>query len=388
MKKRLSYFVLGFIFVLFLLPALLMGVLWSSTPKHKAEQVLKGLKAPVTVTFDAKGVPSIKAETVEDMLFAQGYVVARERLFQMDLLRRQSSGKLAEIVGEKALAMDKTMRFYGLEQIADQAVTKMLPERLVRAEAYAAGVNAFINEGPMPWETKLLRYKPELWKPRDTVLVALNLYNTLNDPTNEVEFAWGLLYEKLPKEVVDFLTPEYGFFDAPMIRELTPPALPKVPGPELFNVRAKTASNDIPRITETRTITGSNAWAVAGTRTKSGKPLLSGDPHIRHMVPNIWYRHELIANGFYVLGVSFPGIPGVVIGSNKNAAWSFTTPAVDNVDYVPIERGSTENTYMAYGKEMPFQMRSETYVVKKQDAISETIRETVWKRICPAMGRP
>lgn len=387
MKKRIVYIVIGFIAVLFLLPVALWTILWSSTPKHHEQLVLKGLKSPVTVTFDAKGVPSIKAETIEDALYVQGYVVARERLFQMDLLRRQSAGRLSEIVGDKGLVIDKTMRFYGLEKVADDAVVKMDPKNRARIEAYAAGVNAFIEQGPLPWETKLLGYKPLEWKPRDTVLVALNLYNTLNHPTNEVEFAWGLLYEKLPKEVVDFLTPEYGFFDAPNIREITPPALPKVPSIELINVRSKTASVDIPRITETRTLTGSNAWAVAGTRTKSGKPLLSGDPHIRHMVPNIWYRHEIVAKDFYVLGVSFPGIPGVVIGSNKNTAWSFTTPAVDNVDYIPIQRGNSENTYIAYGKEVPFQMRSETFAVKKKDAISETIRETIWGPIKEFNGK-
>lgn len=362
---------LGLIFLTF---SFGWGILKFSTPSPKAEQTLHGLKAEVKVEFDAKGVPTIQAQNLEDLLFAQGFVIARERMFQMDLLRRQTAGRLSEVVGEKALPLDREMRWYGLEKVADSAIEKMEPAKRLQIEAYAKGVNAFLELGPLPWETKLLGYTPEPWRSRDTVLVALNLYHTLNKPKNSVEIVWGKLYEKLPKEMVEFLTPEYGFFDAPMIRELTPPALPKVPAAEVFSVRGKTAKVD-PLHFDTPVVLGSNAWVLSGSRTKTGIPMLSGDPHLRHLLPNIWYRQELRLGAWKVLGVTFAGIPGIVIGANGDVAWSFTTPAVDNVDFVPVEKGKSENTYLAYGKELPFQIRNETLGKNKE---SLTVRETVW----------
>mgnify|MGYP000045830174 CR=1 FL=1 len=369
-----------------LVPLFVAIVLKISLPKPQAEHRLIGLLAPVKVLIDDKGVPTIHAGSIEDLAFAQGYVVARDRLFQMDLMRRQSAGRLAEIVGDKALPIDRTMRFYGFEKVADLALEKMSNENRYRLEAYAKGVNAFLAEGPRPWETRVLNYSIEPWKPRDSVLVALNLYNTLNHPSNEDELTRQLLVEKRPREIVDLLTAEYGFFDAPILKETSPPVLPGVPGPEIFTIREKTAFSPF-KIDHSIPVEGSNAWVIAGARALSGVPILSGDPHLKHMAPNIWYRLELKVEDLEIIGVTLPGIPGVVIGTNGNTAWSFTNPDVDNVDFVPIQRGTSENTYMAYGKELNFQTRSETYLSKKNPVENQVIRETVWGPVKEIHGK-
>ncbi|HKQ08254.1 MAG TPA: penicillin acylase family protein [Blastocatellia bacterium] len=318
-----------------------------------------GLRADVTVRRDERGVPHVEAANQDDLYFAQGYVVASDRLWQMDLLRRTAAGELAEILGQNALEEDKRRRAFGFAALAEQLVGRLSPPVRASLEAYANGVNAYIaalDKDSLPLEFRTLQYKPRPWRPADSLMIGKLFAETLSSTwqTDMMRDAFA----GLPPERVNDLLPSTSPLDLIMVGSDKavnkrvavndrPPARPD---------RAASAEmlSEISEITETlnrslqrvgvyaEDLAASNNWVVSGRHSVTGKPLLANDPHLQPSAPSIWYMIELSAPGLHVAGVTVAGNPGVFIGHNDAIAWGITNVEADVQD-VYLEKFDPDN---------------------------------------------
>lgn len=349
--RWLAYMAAGLVGILLLSVA--GGYLYArrSLPQVSGELKLAGLKAPVTVYRDERGVPHIEASSEHDLYMAQGYVVAQDRLFQMDLSRRAAAGRLSEVVGEKALESDKLFRTLGLRRSAEASVAAYQPWVLELIEAYSAGVNAYIAEatasGSLPVEFTLLGYKPEPWTPADGASVGKYMADNLSRSMGNEVFNHELR-RKVGPALADQLLPTYPQ-NAPTIMQWTgnssqaptPTSLVEVaPNLDLSGLLALGLTTD-PDV-------GSNNWVIAGSLTKSGKPLLANDPHLGLSTPSIWHEvHLVLDTGTekrHSFGVMFPGAPGIIIGQTDRFAWGVTNTGPDVQDLF-AERRNPDNPY-------------------------------------------
>src|SRR5215469_1863828 len=316
---------------------------------------LSGLAAPVSVVRDVHGVPHLTAASLEDLFFAQGYVTAQDRLWQMDMTRRAAGGELAEILGAAPLPgassrsttaearptfvdYDRTQRILRLRAVAER-VAGQLPERdRMIFGAYARGVNAYIEQhrDNLPIEFHILRYQPRAWTAADSVLVGIAMSQLLN-PQYETEYR--------REKISQLLTPE-------LMADLYPVSSPRDHAPGADNVPAPAKApaaktgvvTSLPFAVALGTssllstdcescVPGSNNWVVSGAHTTTGKPLLSNDMHLPHRLPAVWYELQLHSGEFDVEGFTLPGMPLVVVGHNQHIAWGFTNlnPAVQDL---------------------------------------------------------
>jgi penicillin G amidase len=319
---------------------------------------LAGLSQPVIVTRDSLGLPTINANSLNDLFFAQGYVTAQERLWQMDMARRYASGDLAVILGPEFVSVDREQRILGLRQSAEKAVALMDPSQREQFQAYANGVNAYIAQHTktLPLEFRFLIYAPHVWTIEDSLLVGLSMTEFLNhgyykeillkekvlaklgpELTSElfVNFSWrdhppGSEGPSLENELPKDLAPDEEEPDPPAGKGVKPaPAKPPAHRAALLPLELQ--SLDSPP--EARFHPGSNNWTVSGAHTVTGKPLLSNDMHLDLRLPNTWYEAHLVCGDFDVVGVTLPGVPYVIVGHNRHIAWGFTNlgPAVEDV---------------------------------------------------------
>jgi len=320
------------------------------TTATKTEVQLAGLHAPVTIRRDECGIPYIEASNDEDLYFAQGYVTASDRLWQMDLQRRTVRGQLSEIFGAATLAQDKVHLRFGFGRMIDEAAAHLDPSLDAAVRAYTKGVNAFIaslTDQSIPSEFRILQYKPAEWKPADCLAVGALMAEYLSN-------TWQLdvLRESMasiPKEKREALLPDTSPLDVIVVgndraRAGNAGILPAKSRPASLNaeilaqldqlIEAERQSFELlgfsPRSLET--LQASNNWVVSGKHTASGKPLLANDPHIPASAPNVWYQIELIAPGTHVAGVTFPGLPGIIVGHNDRIAWGVTNLGPDVQD--------------------------------------------------------
>jgi penicillin G amidase len=325
---------------------------------------LSGLTAPVTITRDAQNVPSIHAANLDDLLFAQGYITASDRLFQMDALRRHGAGTLAEILGPNLIQHDREQRTLQLRAAADAATAALPPDQLHQLQAYARGVNAFITthngtngSNTLPVEFHILHYTPDPWQPRDSLLIAIVMAQDLatDFPTKLNREA---LSASLPANLLPDLYPVGSWRDQPPTQDapnLTAPSAPILQIP-LDNTQSSASPQDLLRIfTDLHAHqcdgcrAGSNNWAVAGSHTATGAPLLSNDMHLGLSAPDIWYEAALhispttpadqaattepaVRAGLNVEGFTLPGVPFVIVGRNPYVAWGFTNSGADVQD--------------------------------------------------------
>jgi penicillin G amidase len=280
-------------------------VAWRPLPQNSGT-IAAGVAEKVTVSFDRLGEPHISAANQNDLLFAQGYLTAQERMWQMDALRRRAAGDLCEIVGTAALELDEEARRLRVRRIAEDAAVTMPAGDRAAFAAYARGVNAYIDShrGRLPLEFTLLGYDPRPWSVVDTILIGLYMFRDLTTSYPD-ELLKEHMLEGGDRAKVDFL------FPARTGREL-PPATLQPMGAEAQP--------------------GSNAWAIAGSHTASGKPLVSNDMHLEFSIPGIWFLVHLRAPGLNVAGVSLPGVPGVIVGHNERIAWGVTNLHFDVQD--------------------------------------------------------
>lgn len=306
------------------------------------------VKEPVTVKFDNNMVPHVFAANLTDLYFAQGYVTARDRLWQMDLSSRTAAGRLAEILGADLVNSDLHYRRIGLTALAEQSLKVMMEDSITRTIllAYTAGVNALIDDtraADYPVEYKLLGYKPEKWSPLKSVLVFKLMAEVLSAGADDVRMSNTLTSFGLT--ATEELFPDRPFLDEPVI-----PAGVKWD----FNAVARPVASKVlsGTITDTGNIhtkkegIGSNNWAVASCRSLTGYPILANDPHLGLTLPSVWYQVQLTYPGMNVYGVSIPGIPCVTIGYNQDIAWGLTNAEADLVDwYLVTFRDSARSTY-------------------------------------------
>jgi len=337
-------------------------------PQVDGTIVVNGLHSPVSVERDRWGIPHIRADSAEDMVEAQGYVMAQDRLWQMDLLRRVGRGQLSEIFGPALLSIDKKFRTLGFGRAAEREAAAASGEPRVIVEAYARGVNRFIeqHQNQLPLEFSLLHYKPQPWAPADTFVIGGYLYETLTD-TWERELDRAKVTERVGLDrAKDLFSPEAAMDhfivgdpndkkdgsqhahssdddedddemesdDVIKAQNLKPGTAGEDEIPPGINSLLWPAVRDFLSATnrEIRRSLGSNNWVVSGAHTATGKPLLANDTHLELSVPSIWYQVHLTAPGWNVAGFTFPGAPLVVIGHNDRIAWGFTNNGADVQD--------------------------------------------------------
>lgn len=321
-----------------LLAAALGGWLYytatTALPQLDGSLNVAGLSAPVAVTRDEHGVPTIEAANLEDLFLAQGYVTAQDRLWEMDMTRRFAAGEMAEVLGPPWVKHDREQRVLGLEARAQRAVDELSPRDRSYLEAYARGVNALIAEqrDRLPLEFRILRYAPRPWTAADSLVIEANMIKELNHYSARVALEREKILAKLGPELAADLYSNSSWRDHPpgqdpqrMTEE--PPAQGKDEGVGSSLPGAAAASFEL------RPELGSNDWVISGEHTASGKPLLSNDPHLGHQMPALWYEAHLKSDDFNVAGVTLPGTPTVVLGHNQRIAWGFTNigPAVEDV---------------------------------------------------------
>lgn len=323
---------------------------------------LPELAAPVSIDFDAVDIPTIHAGSLEDAVRAEGWTHARERFLQMDLARRQSAGELARIFPQ-AIASDRAARPLGLRAIAQRALGELEPRHRALLERYAEGVNAQLASGA-PLEYRMLRQTPEPWKPEDSLLVQLGMASYL-DSSADTDRARAALYARVPAQAAAFLSSSAG----PLSMSIDGSPLPAplaIPSAAILDIHTRAAvstpavSNpavSTPAIVRppNETTPGSNAFAVAGTRTKDGRAIVGNDMHLALSAPGIWYRIALEWPGGTLVGLSLPGVPLIAQGSNGHIAWAFTNLTADLSDLVLLERDPADpNRYLVPGGSEPF----------------------------------
>jgi penicillin amidase len=312
--------------------AYLYWVARSALPRLDGQLIVQGLSAPVTVIRDQHGVPTIEAANLPDLFFAQGYVTAQDRLWQMDLLRRFAAGELAEIFGESVVEQDRQQRILGLRTVAARSVQLAPARNRVFFEAYAHGINAFIqaHADRLPIEFRILHYAPKPWTAEDSILMGVNMVVDLNHGVYRVALEREQLLAALGPELAADLAVNGSWHDRPPTQG--PPRMgepdndddsPAVAATRLGQLRPTwpLASSGV---AEDHLVPGSNNWVVSGSHTVSGKPLLSNDMHLGHQMPNLWYEAHLRSGNFDVAGVTLPGLPFVIVGHNQRIGWGFT----------------------------------------------------------------
>ncbi len=340
------------------------GYVWlrGSLPQYAAAVPVNGVAAPVRIVRDAHAVPHIFAESEADAAFAVGFVHAQDRLFQMEMARRLGAGRLAEVLGGSAVRADHFMRILGLHRLAEGSVAGLAPEVQTLLERYAAGVNAWLagHDGPWPPEFYALGIEPEPWRPADSLVVgrlmALQLASNFRS-----ELLRARLAETIGRERLEDLFPNDRLPPLTTLGTLSQEALATLHA-GLPDPGARGASN---------------AWAVAGTGTETGAPILVNDPHLGLGAPILWYLVRLETPELTLAGATIPGAPVVILGHNGTIAWGLTTTGGDTQDLF-IERLDPDapGRYLTPDGSAPFETRQETILVDGGDPVVVTVRAT------------
>src|SRR5580704_950894 len=368
----------------------------SALPQLDGRLRVLGLTAPVKVIRDGHGSPVIYAANLKDLFFAQGYVTAQERWFQMDGMRRFAAGELSEVFGSDYLEHDRQQRILGLKVVAHKTVEALPTEDRSRFEAYARGVNAYLeaHRDRLPLEFRMLRYSPRPWTPEDSTLIGVQMVEDLSSSPRHALMREKIL-AKLGPELTADLYVNSSWHDRPPT--VSRPTLDQEIKGEDQNddedeeddsgadssVTGLTPRPDVPALPslpemfwdERALVLGSNNWVVSGAHTVSGKPLLSNDMHLHHQMPNLWYEaHLRCASGsFDVAGVTLPGYPYVIVGHNQRIAWGFTNlgPTVEDVY---VETFNPEDEYLTpEGWKQPEHRREVIHAKDKPDVIVDVV---------------
>jgi len=406
-----------------ILVAAIAGAFWArsrlraSLPQLDGTQQLAGLTAPVQVQRDRLGIPSVRGATREDVARALGFLHAQDRFFQMDLARRRAAGELAALVGARALALDHEIRIHRFRAEAHRAVDLLTPAARTIADAYTEGVNSGLASlGASPFEYLVLRQQPQPWRDEDSFLVVLSMFITLQDTDGSYESTLGTMHDVLPAPMFEFLAPRGTEWDAPVVGESF--STPPIPGPDVYNLRARRAGRSTlplpdrpPRVELTspwdldlgigdwgfaeRGALGSNNWAVSGALTTDGSAIVANDMHLFIRVPNTWYRASMewpdAANPtepHHLIGVTLPGVPALVTGSNTHIAWGFTNTWADWGDLVELETDpANPQRYRTADGWRDFEHFDEAITVTGEPAQHEDVTWTIWGPVLGADHR-
>jgi penicillin amidase len=428
-----------------LLAVLLTGgaCLWFRTaaraamPTLDGTVVVKGLSAPVTVVRDGHGVPSIAAQTLDDLFFAQGYVTAQDRLWQMDMMRRFAAGELAAALGAEYVKTDREQRVLGLREVARHSLEQASAEERAQLEDYARGVNAYIAEHQygLPLEMRVLRYFPRAWAAEDSLLVGASMAEMLNHGTYLDDLNREKILARLGPELTGDLYVEGSQRDIVPghdLDEIEPDEVEPDTDQETVNTtgfkvsrfqgfkgksngegknndkgkvnsngKGKVNSNgkdrgkvNYPTLTAkarlgwgTRSAklaqaapmdwgrAGSNDWVISGAHTQSGRPLLANDMHLELRIPNTWYEAHLSCGDYDTAGVTLPGAPWVIVGHNRRIAWGFTNLGPD-VEDVFVENFNGQGEYQTPEGWRKPEVRHEVIHVKRGRDVEMDVRVT------------
>lgn len=333
------------------------------------------LKANVEIFFDDRLVPHIFAENEHDLYFAQGFIVAYHRLWQMEFQTLAAAGRLSEFLGPALLEYDKFNRKIGIPDAAEKTAEVMMqnPEYSKILSAFTDGVNSYIStlsSAELPFEYKLLDYEPEEWKPYKTALLSKMMAWDLTGRNNE-KFR-TMASSLLSQEELNYLYPVVSPFIEPII-------------PDEETKKIKFSKKEIPHIPLTKIdsypddkyFAGSNNWAVSGSKTKSGKPILCNDPHLGLSLPSVWYEIQLHTPEQNVYGVTLPGTPGVIIGFNENISWGVTNAGSDVFDWHLMKFTDSTNTYYEFnGDKLPVKFKKQVYKVRGSADVVDSVLYT------------
>ncbi len=362
------------------------GVLWlrTSLPQTSGEIILRGPDEAVEIRRDARGVPLIRAASARDAYFALGFVHAQDRLFQMDMMRRAGAGRLAEVLGEALLAHDREMRLLGLYRLAERSLAYLSPEVGAALASYSAGVNAYLDnhKGALPPEFMALGYRPEAWRPADSLVWCRHMAFKLSGNRNQ-EMLRARLSDRLSPEQIEALWPPYPEDAAVGVSGRKTGIGVKEPAsthasliPSIYRGLALDALwRALPAAAET--YGASNNWVLSGSHTRSGKPILANDPHLWLSTPGAWYLAVIEAPDLAVAGATAPGMPFTILGHNRRIAWGLTTTHSDTQDLF-IERidPADPGRYLTPEGSRPFVTRIETILVRGGGKEVFTVRET------------
>jgi len=392
--------------------AALGGLAWlysmarSVLPQLDGTAKISGLSARVTVSRDGHGVPTIDAASFEDLFFAQGYVTAQDRLWQMDVMRRFAAGEISEILGADFLKHDREQRILELRVAAQKALEVSSAQNRAHFEAYARGVNAYVasHRDRLPIEFRILRYSPRPWAPEDSTLIAAQMVKDLNHYPYRDALDREKILAKLGPELTADLYVNSSWHDRPptvarfsleqdtgnedeerhkrspvsssVAQQTATPAFHDLVGAGLANDGfARALEQDSEALAaDTRMVVGSNNWVVSGAHTVSGKPLLSNDMHLGHQMPNLWYEAHLRCStsgcgNFDAAGVTLPGLPYVIVGHNQRIAWGLTNVG-PTVEDVYIETFNPDSQYLTpAGWKSPEHRHEVIHVKGKPDVV-------------------
>jgi penicillin amidase len=387
--------------VVVILLALFVGLGWlysiarSALPQLDGSVKVSGLTGRVTVSRDAHGIPTIDAASLDDLFFAQGYVTAQDRLWQMDIMRRFAAGEISEILGADFLKHDREQRILGLREAAQKALEVSSPETRTHFASYARGINAFIqsHRDRLPPEFRVLRYSPRAWSEEDSTLIAAQMVKDLNHYPAADALDREKLLAKLGPELTADLYVNSSWHDRPPTiahpgmergtedenekeddeRDKRSPVNSSVARQTLEQGLKDLASALKPDLdtedADARFVVGSNDWVVSGAHTVSGKPLLSNDMHLGHQMPNLWYEAHLRCGNFDAAGVTLPGMPYVIVGHNQRIAWGFTNVGPTAEDAY-VETFNPSGQYLTpEGWKTPAQRREVIHVKGRSDVV-------------------
>ena len=355
----------------------------AALPQLDGQVIGPGLSNRVTVTRDGHGVPTIESASLEDLFFAQGYVTAQDRLWQMDVMRRFGSGELSEILGEQTLKIDREQRILGLRSAARKSLGMASARDRGFFEAYAQGVNAYINarSKQLPIEFRILGYTPKPWLAEDSVVIANSMVKDLNYHQFFDALAREKILAKLGPDLTADLYVNRSWHDRPptvMRQDVNEPdKAPSDSDDEDDDDAPDNAvtQSKVPAPQDFHAVDGSNDWVVSGTHTVTGKPLLSNDMHLGHQMPNLWYEAHLHSGALDVAGVTLPGMPYVIVGHNQRIAWGFTNVGPTVTD-VYIENFNAEGDYQTPKGWVQPEHRAEVIHVKGKPDIDVDVKIT------------
>jgi penicillin amidase len=376
----------------------------SALPQLDGRLQISGLSAPVTVTRDGHGVPTIEAASLEDLFFAQGYVTAQDRLWQMDMMRRYGSGELSEILGDGTLKVDREQRILGLRAAAKKSLEMTTPRDRNYYEAYARGVNAYIGThgDRLPIEFRVLHYGPKPWQAEDSVVVANSMVKDLNYHYFFDALSREKILAKLGPELTADLYVNRSWHDRPptvMREDLGEPDTNNGDSDDEDDEDSpdNSVTRKSPRVAPTvfpeegLPVNGSNDWVVSGAHTVTGKPLLSNDMHLGHQMPNLWYEAHLHSGTLDVAGVTLPGMPYVIVGHNQRIAWGFTNVGPTVTD-VYIENFNQQGAYQTPSGWVQPEHRVEVIHVKGKADVTVDVQITrhgpIITELVPGETRP
>ena len=357
-----------------------------------ASIVANELQGNVDVYVDDRLVPHIYADHDQDAYFVQGYLHAKFRLWQMDFETRVASGRLSEIAGADKLPIDRMFRRLGMVYGAEKTeanINETNPNMKATVDAYTAGVNAYIKQldpADLPFEFKLMNYAPEDWTPKKTYLFLMFMSYDLTgrsasldlQMTNTRDYLGYDLFDKLytnNQDSLDPIIPKGTMYEKPSIVPVKPMNADSAYLRKANSIAFNTV--DMPEAPDKNN--GSNNWAVAGSKTKSGRPILSSDPHLGLNLPSLWYEMQITTPTHSTYGASFPGSPAVIIGFNDSLAWGVTNAGRDVFDYYEVKfKDSTQNEYWFNGAWKATTKRTEVIKVKDSLDVVEDIAMTHW----------